>query len=103
MLFVDLRKLRDYCLSAEHRRGRHKARVFASALGLTSKDAAPLRDALLEAAQTHDAEAMRKDEYGARYVLDFEMAEPSGRAAVRSVWIVRHGEAFPRLVSCYVL
>jgi hypothetical protein len=30
---VDIRKLRDYCLSAKHRRGRHKARVFEAALG----------------------------------------------------------------------
>ena len=32
--FVDASKLRDYCLNAQHPRGRHKARVFASALGL---------------------------------------------------------------------
>jgi hypothetical protein len=35
---VDVRKLRDYCLSAAHPRGKHKARVFASALGLTAED-----------------------------------------------------------------
>jgi len=35
---VETRKLRDYCLSPEHPRGRHKARVFASALGLTVDD-----------------------------------------------------------------
>lgn len=28
---VDLRKLRDYCLSQEHPRGQHKARLFKSA------------------------------------------------------------------------
>jgi hypothetical protein len=27
---VDIAKLRDYCLNADHLRGRHKARVFAA-------------------------------------------------------------------------
>ncbi len=36
---VDIAKLRDYCLNFEHPRGRHKARVFAAALGLTTADA----------------------------------------------------------------
>ncbi len=37
--FVDLRKLRDYCLNPEHPRGRHKARLFKGALGWTADDA----------------------------------------------------------------
>jgi hypothetical protein len=36
---VEIVKLRDYCLSPTHPRGRHKARVFAAVLGLTDKDA----------------------------------------------------------------
>ena len=30
---IDIAKLRDYCLSPDHLRGRHKARVFAAAQG----------------------------------------------------------------------
>ena len=40
---VDIEKLRDYCLSTEHPRGRHKARVFATTLGLTADNAELLR------------------------------------------------------------
>lgn len=36
---VDMAKLRDYCLSETHLRGRHKARVFRARLGLTVRDA----------------------------------------------------------------
>jgi hypothetical protein len=36
---VDLTKVRDYCLSASHPRGRHKARVFQARLGLTADNA----------------------------------------------------------------
>ena len=58
---VDIEKLRDYCLSGEHPRGRHKARVFAAALGLTADHAEFLRDALLDAARTHDAVLVDQD------------------------------------------
>ncbi len=36
---LDLRKIEDYCLSPAHPRGRHKARVFREALGLSRTDA----------------------------------------------------------------
>ena len=100
---VQMEKLRDYCLSREHPRGRNKARVFESALGLTASNASALRDALLAAARTTDAIPAEKDEFGRRYMLDFMMSGPKGRAWVRSSWIVRRGEDFPRLTSCYVI
>jgi hypothetical protein len=101
--FVDVAKLRDYCLNPNHPRGRHKARVFLAALGLTAAHAGDLRDALLAAAQTEDATLGDRDEYGKRYVLDFLMMDPARQAHVRSVWIVRVGEDGPRLSTCYVL
>lgn len=100
---VDISKLTDYCLSQEHPRGRHKARVFKSALGLSAEDAEDLRGALLAAAKSDDAELSHEDEYGQRYTLDFEMSGPAGEALVRSLWIVRAGEDYARFVSCYVL
>jgi hypothetical protein len=101
--FVDVAKLRDYCLSPTHPVGKHKARVFASVLGLTDADAAELRVALLEAARTLDAIPGEHDEYGQRYTLDLILAGPARKATVRSAWIVRTGEDFARLTSCYVL
>jgi hypothetical protein len=100
---VETRKLRDYCLSPEHPRGRHKARVFASALGLTVDDSQELRRALLAAALSEEALVAEEDQYGQRYMLDFEMSTEMGSAVVRSVWMVRSGEDFPRFTSCWVL
>ena len=100
---VELTKLRDYCLNPLHSRGRHKARVFAAALGLTMADAEWLRTQLLAAAQTCEALPAEIDEYGERFNLDCDLRTPSGTATVRSAWIIRTGEAFPRLTSCYVL
>jgi hypothetical protein len=100
---VDLRKLRDYCLSAAHPRGRNKARVFESALGFTSAHADNLRDLLLTAARTEEAFATVGDTYGQRYVVEFPVRGDRGVVIIRSAWIVLAGEDFPRLTSCFVL
>ena len=94
---------RGTMVDPDHPRGRHKARVFASALGLTKQDAPMLQQKLLDVAYTHEAIRTKVDAYGVRYQIDFEMESEAGRANVRSTWIVRQGEAFPRLVTCYVL
>lgn len=100
---IAIEKLRDYCLDARHARGRHKARVFATALGWTAGDAEQLRDLLLAAARREDAISGEKDEYGQRYTLDLKVPGPHGSVAIRSLWMVRSGEDFPRLASCFVL
>jgi Domain of unknown function (DUF6883) len=100
---VDLAKIQDYCLNPGHPFGRHKARVFASVLGITREQAGFLRNALLKAAVEEEAILGVGDAYGRRYVLDFLLGGPLGKAKVRSSWIVRTGESFPRLTSCYVL
>ncbi len=101
--FVDETKLREYCLNPDHPRGRHKARVFASALGLSAVHAALLHAALVEAVTSHDATPTLSDDFGDRFVVDFVLTGTIGSALVRSAWIVRHGEDFARLTSCYVL
>ncbi|RRR72673.1 MAG: hypothetical protein EI684_09885 [Candidatus Viridilinea halotolerans] len=99
---VDMVKLQNYCLNEEHPRGRHKARVFAAALGLTAAHAEVLRQALLQAAMYGDAIPADHDSFGQRYVIDFAMQGPNGAVFVRSAWIIRTDEHFPRLASCYV-
>lgn len=100
---IDTAKLRAYCLNAGHPRGRHKARVFAAALGMAAADAQELQALLLAAAKTHEATAAAKDRYGARYIIDFPIVRADRQATVRSLWIVRSGEDFARFTSCYVL
>jgi hypothetical protein len=100
---VAIEKLRDYCLSPEHPRGRHKARVFSAALGFTTDKAEDLKNALLTAAQADTAVPGNRDQYGQRYVLDFPLEGLRGKVTIRSTWIVRTAEDYPRLTSCYVL
>ena len=93
--FADIAKLRDYSLDPAHKEGRHKARVFAAALGLTRNDADWLRDQLLVAARTSDCQPGRKTDHGQRYLLDCTLAYRSKSARLRSVWNVRPNEDFP--------
>jgi hypothetical protein len=104
-IVVEVAKLRDYCLSDSHPRGRHKARVFRSRLGLTAEHADLLLRALLDAARVHqdDLRPTGADEYGQRYVLDFKMISAGGTATVRSAWIVLAGQDVLRFTTCYVV
>lgn len=100
---VEIEKLRDYCLSTSHPRGRHKARVFSATLGIKAEDAEELRSAIFSAALIEEATSTERDEYGQRYTLDFTMARHGRQADIHTAWIIRTGENYPRLTSCYVL
>jgi len=101
--FVDIAKLRDYSLDVVHPEGKHKARVFAAALGLTRNDANWLREQLLKTARIEECVPGKKTNHGQRYILDFTLAHRGKSARLQSVWNVRPNEDFPRLVTCYVL
>ncbi len=100
---VDIRKLRDYCLNPEHEEGKHKAHLFASVLEMTAEHADELRKILLDAVVVHDAREGRRDQYGQRYVMDFELEWYGRRATIRSGWIVKQGTDQPRLTTCFPL
>ena len=100
---VDIRKLRDYCLNPQHDKGKHKARLFASLLGMNSDDAEALRNALLAAVKTQDAQLGEMNAYGQRYTLDFALTWQGKQATVRSAWIIETGFDIPRLTTAFPL
>jgi hypothetical protein len=100
---VDIAKLRDYSLNPKHPEGKQKARVFAATLELTESDANWLREELLHIARQMDCEPGRQTDHGQRYLIDFPLTVRGKTAQLRSAWIVRQGENFPRLTTCYVL
>jgi hypothetical protein len=99
---VEDQKLLGYCLDPSHPRGRHKARVFAS-FGVRRDNAEVLKRALLFAAVNNDASRVSAIEFGERYRVDFTLPVAGRSVQIRSLWIVRADEGFPRLTSCYVL
>lgn len=79
-------------------------RVFAATLSITLDNRQLLRDALLQAAATSDAAESRGDNgFGEMFLLRFPLTTSKGAAIILSVWIVRHGEDFPRLTTCYIV
>jgi hypothetical protein len=101
LAILDVNKLEQYCLSLTHPRGRHKARLFAASLGISTAQIETLRKALVTAATDGDATLVRKNKFGDLYRVDFEMAGPHGPKRVQSAWIVLENEQIPRFVTCY--
>ena len=99
---VHIEKLAAYCLNPEHPSGKHKARVFKAVLNLGIEDAETLRTTLLDVVHREIAIPTKRNAYGQKYVIDFEMSHSGRTSEIRSVWIVRDDENFPRFVTCYV-
>lgn len=99
---IPIEKLRDYCLNPHHSGGKHKALVFDKLLGLSSNDAEWFRAVLKKEILAADAIKSKEDQYGERYMVEFDLKTKQGQARVRSTWILLKGEAYPRLTSCYI-
>jgi hypothetical protein len=100
---IEFAKLHAYCLSANHPRGRHKARQFAASLGISAGDANWLRDQILQGIAETDAVRQEADEYGQRWRVDLLLTRQNRRVVVRTIWMVRQRENFPRFITCWVL
>lgn len=96
-------KLKGYALSADHERGREKARVFASALGITQDDWEYLRDQILEAIKEGWVRSI--DPRGPGWfewtvVVSIDGLNGATRPVVTR-WTVQAHQP-PRLTSCWV-
>ena len=102
---LDIAKLRDYCLNPNHPEGKHKARVFLAKLGIRQNNAEDLRNAILEGVLLAEAIEQAPSAFGRRFVVDLAVSRSEGvilaTAIVRTAWIIREGEDFPRLTTCF--
>lgn len=95
-------KLAGYALDPAHPRGRHKARVFSSALGIEHDDWRYLRDQLAEGIAEAAVDGMRITSFGVLYQAVVLVDGLNGATApVATIWIVE-GQQPPRLVSTWV-
>lgn len=95
-------KLTRYALDPVHERGRHKARVFASALGITAKDWRYLHDQILAALPDGEVRATRITPFGVAYEVLVIIDGLNGKTApVITTWMVAR-DAPPRLTSTWV-
>jgi len=98
---IDSTKLAGYVLNANHPEGRHKARVFRSALGITGAHAGWLADAIRAAAGKAEAVLQAETDWGTIYRVDVEIRRGEHCAKVRTAWLSKLEKT--RLVTCFVI
>jgi hypothetical protein len=76
--------------------------LFLAILGLDASDVEALEALIIEAIQIHEAIPSDADDYGQRYIVDFPLSRNQNIANIRTTWIIRPTETFPRLTSCYI-
>ena len=95
-------KLEGYLLNPQHEIGRHKARVFASALGIQQRDWEYLGDQLRAAVVDAPVRGVRETSWGSLYEVVVAIEGLNGETRqVATVWLVADDEP-PRLVTACV-
>ena len=98
---VPMEKLVGYCLNPDHPRGKDKARVFTSVLGLTQRDASQLEVLVRQAAVDGEVTKETTTTFGRFYRVDWTMPSRSD-VVLRTLWGIAVGEEIPRLVSAFI-
>jgi len=91
-------KVVRYLLNFDHPDGASKARVLAHA-GFDGSRPHELDRALREQHLHVEAREGRPSPFGKKYEITQPLSGPKGTIMVTSVWMIRHGESFPRLIT----
>jgi hypothetical protein len=95
---ISREKIVAYLLNLDHPDGGPKAVVLMHA-GFSARRAEELEAALRTQHLPLDAEEGKPSAFGRKYEIRGELRGPVDRVMVRSIWIVRHGESAPRLIT----
>ncbi|WP_420537381.1 DUF6883 domain-containing protein [Ferrovum myxofaciens] len=98
---IDVTKLTGYVLNSTHPEGRHKARVFLSALGVTAADGEWLANTILSRLWKSGALLQNDTNWGAIYRVDMEVVRGHRCAKVRTGWLCT--DEMAKLVTCFVI
>ncbi|MBE9111307.1 hypothetical protein IQ273_18025 [Nodosilinea sp. LEGE 07298] len=98
---ISIDKLTNYCLNPNHSSGKHKARVFASALGITVGNADELRQLIAQAATEGEVVQQDNTAFGQLYKVDWAIGN-QGSVVLRTLWEIRVDQSNPRLVSAFI-
>lgn len=93
-------KIEGYALNPANDEGKHKARVFESALGFDQSNWEQFKQRILDGLPYHEARPGQTSPWGDSYVVDLPIEGPNGNTIeVRTVWLVRAGTDFPSLIT----
>lgn len=98
---IPMDKLVGYCLNPNHSSGKHKARVFAAALGIKADNAEDLRQLIAQAAVEGEVVQQGSTAFGQLYKVDWVIID-RGSVVLRTLWEVRTDQPAPRLVSAFI-
>jgi hypothetical protein len=98
---VPVEKLVGYLLSLSHPVGRSKA-VFFRSLGYDETNADLLAVGLISIVADNEVIETETTAFGTKYAVEGPLVTPGGvTTTLRTVWMIRTGEAAPRFVTAY--
>lgn len=95
-------KLEQYCLNFSHPDGKHKAKVFKTALGITQDSSYKLKELILESAVKGFVKQHTETIYGNLFRVEHAVSGVTRNEVLCTLWIIRPGESLPYLTSCYI-
>ena len=101
LAIVSKEKIVGYCPNLNHSSGKHKARVFASALGITTKNSNELISLIRQAAIEGEVIQRDKTEFGYLYKVDW-LVPDHPLVTLRTLWEVNAERPSPRLISAFI-
>ena len=91
-------KIVHYLLNLDHPDGGSKAAVLMHA-GFSAERPEELEHALRTQHLSLAAQKGKPSPFGEKHETLGPLTGPAGRVMVRSIWIIRHGESAPRLIT----
>ena len=98
---ISRQKLIGYCLNSNHSRGKHKAKVFASALGITADNVDDLYHLIQAAAIEGEVIQQNTTEFGQQFKVDW-MIPNTNQIKLRTIWEINTTNSNPRLISAFI-
>ncbi len=98
---IPIEKLLGYCLNPNHPKGKHKARVFKSALGITADKVELLVQLVQLAAVQGEVVQSRTTDFGQEFKLNWVIPSHD-ELQLRTIWIIPGDAATPQLVSAFI-
>jgi hypothetical protein len=98
---IPLQKLIGYSLNPEPPSGKHKARVFASVLGITIENADTLRELIQTAVVEGEVVQQDTTPFGQLFKVDWTILGTQ-EVQLRTIWEITSTNPNPRLVSAFI-
>ncbi|MEL6500305.1 MAG: DUF6883 domain-containing protein, partial [Cyanobacteria bacterium J06623_1] len=82
---ISRQKLLGYCLNPNHASGKHKAKVFASALGITADNVGILNELIQKVAIEGEVIQQSTTEFGQQFKVDWTVPQTQN-IELRTIW-----------------